>query len=410
MPYSSSTEHPSHMLKKSLYTSVAWAIAASLLSLGGIGSAQAALFDQEEVEADRFVAIAVPLPQGDRYNLIVLEQKSDARPCWQEDPETGKIDPLLLTFDFSGICGRSTDSNGYSIRQVGEDLALKYRLSVRQKEGVLTLMGIPLESAFGKPMEIGRAQSQGDDSFLKISLNPDWKLTRRSYQGKALGHIYFTRDVIPPEPEETLIEETSVDVIDITTDTTTDVTDIETEDLKVPQTIETDPEAQTQAPLDPASPFVQPLQGPIQIPVPTPQSNRGSLNAVRPVADVNLDPIAPIPVPAIAPLGRIGASEPDVFSPRDLARLPSLGSVDVGSPPPPAFKVALSIRRYRVFVTPENAQSEVIDALAPDAFWTSQGGRRMLQVGSFLKQEKADTMMQALAQQGINATIDASQY
>lgn len=393
------------MLKKSLSAPLRWAIAISLMSFGVIGSAEAALFDQQEVEAERFVAIAVPLPQGDRYNLIVLEQQSDVRPCWEEDAETGKIDPLLLKFDFSGICGRSADSNGYSIRQVGEDLALKYRLSLQKQGSLLKLMGLPLESSVGKPIEIGRAQIQGEDEFLKIELNSDWKFTRRVYQGQALGHIYFTRDVIPPEPVAEELESTTADVAVLpeTAEVSAAQPEEGNEDTKPGETL--------------TASVVQPFDRPIQIYVPTPPSrspvsSAPFLNTVRPVSDVDRSPVGVIPVPEIAPLGRVGASEPDVFSSLDLARLPQGAPLDADAPPPPPVQVAISVRRYRVYVNPSDAQQSeaAINALAPDAFWTFYNGSRMLQVGSYLEQGKADVMIQALAQQGINATIDASQY
>lgn len=394
------------MLKKSLRNSLPWAIALGLMAVLPMSWAEAALFEQQDVDPEKFVAIAVPLPQGDRYNLIILEQQSDAQPCWEEDTETGTIEPLLLTFDFSGICGRSTDSNGYSIRQVGEDLALKYRLSLRKQDGVLILMGVPLKASYGKPMEIGRTQSLKDE-FLKVTLNPDWRFTRRTYQGKALGHIYLTRDVIPPEPEE--IEETDdtnpspeesdeLAIADATQDRTGDsLEESSDEDLSEDSS------------KDSASATIQPLSGPVEIPVPTPQAQAIPRSTSLPVTDAPLDPLSPIPVPTIAPLGRIGASEPDVFSSGDLGRLPPVSAA--GDPPPPAFNVALAIKRYRVFVSQADAgQSDIIKALAPDAFWTSHQGQRVLQLGAFEDKAKADSMIQELGQQGINGIIDAAPY
>ena len=427
------------MFRKSPFS--IWAIALGLLSTVSIGKAEAALFDQEEVEQESYIAIAVPLPQGGRYNLIVIEQKSDSRLCWEETEEAGVVDPLLLNFNFTGICGRSTDSNGYSIRQVGEDLALKYRLSLQKKDGFLALMGVPLQNAFGKPIEIGRTETL-TDGYLKINLNPDWKFTRRSYQGKVLGHVYFTRDVLPPEP---IAEEEPEEVLEetVTIESTEPEEAVSQDNPQVEESAETPtfesqdglpawpptelPETTTNSePVTPktGSPSqVSPLEGPVQIPVPIPQSSQsfpssgGQLNTIRPVTQLpNVSQVAaapgtPIPVPSIAPLGRVGASEPDVFSTRDLARLPKVSAADGGSPPPPAFSVAYSIRRYRVFVdASQNPQSDAIKSIAPDAFWTRHQGRRVLQLGSFLEKSKADLMLQALGQQGISAIIDAAQY
>jgi hypothetical protein len=49
-----------------------------------------------------------------------LEQIPGKQKCWSESGSNPvMIDPLLLNFDFTGICRRATDSNGYSIRLDG---------------------------------------------------------------------------------------------------------------------------------------------------------------------------------------------------------------------------------------------------------------------------------------------------
>ena len=418
------------MLKKVLLNSVPWVLALGMTSLLAPAPATGALFEQEDVDQDKFVAIAVPLPQGDRYNLIVLEQKSNEQLCWEETTDQGVINPLLLTFDFSGICGRSTDSNGYSIRQVGEDLALKYRLSLIKKDNALVLMGMPLQSSYGKSFEIGRTRILTDD-FLKITLNPDWRLTRRVYQGQPLGHLYFTRDVIPPEPivEESSVEETVLEAQPEST-VAAGASDASDQDMRSPEIEETGrtsrqfndsllkdgggaPQKQNSVEAMPTKPSgPPPLLGPVQIPVPSvpaTQSSTQGRNTDIPVSDVSPAPVIPIPVPNIAPLGKVGASEPDVFSDGDRPQLPTLNAA--GDPPPPPFTVALSIKRYRVYVDPVNeTQTQAAKTIAPDAFWTAHQGRRLLQVGAFFKKSKADAMMQELGQQGISGIIDASQY
>ena len=168
--------------------------------LGALISLQPAIaftFDQTEVSQDKFVAIAVPITQGKSYNLLILEQISDSQKCWQEDAaQPGVVDPLLLKFDFSGICGRSTDSNGYSIRVAGKDLGLDYKLSVRKRGDALTLVGYSYKDARAPELEIGHTTQTGD-GFLKIELAPGWRFAKRAYDGKTLGHIYLTRDTFP---------------------------------------------------------------------------------------------------------------------------------------------------------------------------------------------------------------------
>ncbi|NJK30216.1 MAG: DUF3747 domain-containing protein [Acaryochloris sp. SU_5_25] len=175
------------------YTTVA--IAGWLLSfLMPQISAQAYTFGQKEVDQSKLIAIAVPFAQAKQYNLIILEQISSTQTCWKEHPDQpGVIDPLLLKFDFTGICGRSTDSNGYSIRQAGLDLALDYRLSLVKHSDHLVLMGYPLKNPSAPKLIIGQTRSFAP-GFLKIDLAPGWRFTKRTYDGKTLGHIYFTQD------------------------------------------------------------------------------------------------------------------------------------------------------------------------------------------------------------------------
>ena len=81
--------------------------------------AQAGLFDAKEVDSTQFILVAAPIPSGGAQ-LNIYEQKKDTRPCFSREgngPTTVK--PLLATFDFTGICGRYMDSNGYSVR-IGE--------------------------------------------------------------------------------------------------------------------------------------------------------------------------------------------------------------------------------------------------------------------------------------------------
>jgi Protein of unknown function (DUF3747) len=154
----------------------------------------AAAFDQKELEPSRVIAVAVPLAQGDRYNLLILEQLSDAKQCWQQNPGNASlIDPLLLQFDFTGICGRSTDSNGYSVRIAGQDRALDYRLSIAKERDHLVLWAVPSRNAQSPALAIARTDTL-TSGFLRLQLNSDWRFTKRTYGGKTLGHIYLTRD------------------------------------------------------------------------------------------------------------------------------------------------------------------------------------------------------------------------
>ena len=170
-----------------------------LLTLSSIIPAKANLFDQKEVDQSRYVAIAIPRDFGPQ--LLILEQKTDARQCWSESGDRPTlVDPLLLTFNFTGICGRATDSNGYSIRMAGTDLALDYALSLQMSGGDIRLMGISRIDSNAPRLLIGKTYGLAN-GMTKIILEPGWRFAKRSYQGKELGHIYITTDWMPTELE-----------------------------------------------------------------------------------------------------------------------------------------------------------------------------------------------------------------
>ena len=152
----------------------------------------AATFGQEEVNQSQFIAIASPVGETS-HQLLIVEQKSDQRQCWSESGSSPVVvDPLLVTFDFTGICGRSTDSNGYSIRVDGQDLGLKYSLRMRYRDNDIVLVGVPDDTSLPE-LEIGRAGGMSRD-FVKINLDPGWRFTKRTFGEKVLGHIYLTQE------------------------------------------------------------------------------------------------------------------------------------------------------------------------------------------------------------------------
>ncbi|MGQ4645914.1 DUF3747 domain-containing protein [Lyngbya aestuarii] len=172
---------------------------ASFFSFGALNPTIAGTFDQTEVNTDDFVAVAVPFGDN-QHQLLIIEQVSRQQPCWSERGDGDNlvtVEPLLLNFDFTGICRRSTDSNGYSIRMDGEDLGLDYILRIVERDGELVLVGTPVRIPNAPEVEIGRTRGISD-SIDKIFLDPGWRLTKRTYQGKMLGHIYLTSDVTSP--------------------------------------------------------------------------------------------------------------------------------------------------------------------------------------------------------------------
>lgn len=181
----------------SQWLQVAVLAAASSFAVGSLSPITAATFDNTEVNGDNFIAVAAPYGKN-QHQLLIIEQLSNKRACWKENgsnPVT--VEPLLLQFNFTGICGRSTDSNGYSIRMKGQDLGLDYILRIVERNGELVLLGSPRVDRTAPDIEVGSTKGKAN-GFQKIILNPGWRFTRRTYQGKPLGHIYLTTDSTAP--------------------------------------------------------------------------------------------------------------------------------------------------------------------------------------------------------------------
>ncbi len=164
------------------------------LGMGALPSLAASPFGQKDVDQSKYAVIAMPLAQGG-YKLLVVEQVSNKRQCWAENGNAPTvIEPLLVTFDFTGICGRSTDSNGYSIRVEQQDMGIDYRLSIEQQGSELFLTGIKNRGSGEAKMVIGRTHGLVPGAFMKFYLEPSWRLTRRTFEDRTLGHVYFTSD------------------------------------------------------------------------------------------------------------------------------------------------------------------------------------------------------------------------
>ncbi|MDY6782640.1 MAG: DUF3747 domain-containing protein [Cyanobacteriota bacterium] len=166
---------------------------ATLFNASLVQSASASLFNNTEVQQDRFVAIASPFGvERRRYSLLLVEQVANTRPCWRESGSSPiRVDPLLLDFDFTGVCKRGTDGNGYSIRIDDEDFGGRYLLSIVRDGDDLLLVGSSIREPNTPPVIIGRTNGIAD-GHLKINLNPGWRFSKRTYQGQVLDHVYFT--------------------------------------------------------------------------------------------------------------------------------------------------------------------------------------------------------------------------
>lgn len=163
----------------------------------GMAPVDAATFNNRPIDSDDVVAIASPVGNSS-HQLLILEQIGNQRDCWRETGNT--IDPLLLDFDFTGICGRGTDSNGYSVRVGNQDLSWRYSLRIERRGGQLRLLASSNTDRSAPPLEVGTAEAIAGD-YVRINLNPGWSITKRTYNGQVLGHYYLTHN----QPLDSLI-------------------------------------------------------------------------------------------------------------------------------------------------------------------------------------------------------------
>lgn len=152
-------------------------------------------YEEQEVNESEYIAVAAPFG-GNKYNLLIVRQIPGKAQCWSESGSNPVVvEPLLLKMaDFTGICDRKTDSNGYAIRIDGEDYGKEYLLSVVERNGDLLLVGTPSLGSTQKEIVVGKTNGVKAGAYLKINLEPGWQFTRRTYQGKVLGLVYLSGD------------------------------------------------------------------------------------------------------------------------------------------------------------------------------------------------------------------------
>ena len=172
----------------------------ALLSAGLVGSqAAAGVFQSQPLEQERMAVLGQPVgSQG--WKLLVLEQLKPAPKCWEERRD-GLIDPALNRFNFSGICSRYLDSNGYSLRVGDDDVSPRYRLRLESQGNTLVLLAMsgshPTELVVGR----GAIPLRDRSGFVALKLEPGWQLERRMYGERSLSHVYFAN----PQPLDGLI-------------------------------------------------------------------------------------------------------------------------------------------------------------------------------------------------------------
>lgn len=175
-------------LRKLSIVAITSIVLGSTLSLFPVKAAETG---QEDIDQSQVAAIAVP--GGRFYNLVVVEQIPGQQDCWQESgSQPTVIDPLWTTFDFTGSCRRAADSNGYSVRLDGQDTSQDYSLDVVEQEDEIQLVAV--SRADRSRTVVGKTFGKKDGEFLKIYLNPGWQFTKKTFEGKTLGHFFFSGD------------------------------------------------------------------------------------------------------------------------------------------------------------------------------------------------------------------------
>jgi Protein of unknown function (DUF3747) len=184
---------PIQMNAKSLFQSALAGLVGIVLGSPVTEVLANSVFEQQDVNQGRVTLIATPYNGGDAQQLTVLEQVGAEKACWSEQGQVPTlINPLLLSFDFTGICARGVDNNGYSVRMNGKDMYLRYTPRVVEQKGELVLIAKPNRSG-DAPIVIARSRGSVQ-SFSKLILEPGWRITKRVYQGQVLDHFYLTKD------------------------------------------------------------------------------------------------------------------------------------------------------------------------------------------------------------------------
>ena len=161
--------------------------------------AQGSLFTAIPVDTRKFILVSAPIGRGERSQLNIYEQRSEKRPCFAVSGSApAVVDPLLSNFDFTGICNRYIDGNGYSLRIGGDDLGTRYRLTVVNTGSDMKLLAKPTRDS-NQPTFLIASIGGAGSGFLKFNLEPGWTLMRRAYGKEILGHIYVYRDSAPAQ-------------------------------------------------------------------------------------------------------------------------------------------------------------------------------------------------------------------
>lgn len=372
-------------------------------------SALAQIYGQQSLDSDRAVAIAEPVANGRFYRLLILEQLSNQRECFDvREGSPTVVEPLLLNFDFSGICGRRSDSNGYSVNIGGEDLSRRYRLQITRRGESLVLVALPgaLPGRGGDlpVLEIGRSNGIAND-FVRIELDPGWRMSRRTLNGSAQGHVYLSNE----QSLDTVVAQAGGNRPAPRPST--------------PAPANND-EPDSPSPSLPSVPSPRPLPSPSRPSLPspsspTPQNNPGGNNIVYQVIVPSDSSILRARVRQVASDAFIAnvngrrVIQAGLFRERNRAdqlvsQLSSRGiQTQVieerrDSVPPPR---AANETFYQVIVPEGSNTRDRVNAVEPGAFRTRVNGRSVIQAGRFREQNRAEQLRSRLVSAGLPAQI-----
>lgn len=402
-------------MKRALASQLAILTVLGISSFGSSLPAQAIQFDQTEIaEPSRLVVMASPIGTTSSYKLLIFEQLKDSRECWREMGENPTlIEPLFLEFDFTGICGRGTDSNAYSVRTAGQDLVGRYHLRLARRQNELVLLAFSLTDRNAESFEIGRTHGLAE-GFIKVHLDPGWRLTRRTFEGKTLGHIYFTSDRSVTE----LASRSTPAYVPAQTPPA-QVPPAQTSPAQTPpaETFQPVPNlypAPNQAPTGYSQPL-QPLLPPVPVPVPQPLETQPTQPFPAPNSTSSeqaqpspfptpgprdfVVPTAPAGSPGTTPLPYYQNSTPQssriVFPPVSSARPTTQQATN--------HSVAAGYRVVVYATTPQ--QQQQVRQIAPGAFRTTLNGKPVLQAGIFRDRATAESLEQQFAAQKLTVQI-----
>jgi hypothetical protein len=170
-------------------TAISTAVLATIITLSPL---KAAVIGEQPINQSEIVAVAAPFGSN-KYSLVIVEQIPGQKQCWSEmGSQPTVVEPLWTTFDFTGHCRRATDANGYSVHLDGQDTSQDYLLDVVEKDGELQLVAMNFKDR--SRTVVGKTFGLNQGKFLRIFLNPGWQFTKKTVDGKVVGHVYFSGD------------------------------------------------------------------------------------------------------------------------------------------------------------------------------------------------------------------------